>query len=125
MNGYKVLRLRQTGQTNAGTAVMISSPRLLPDEIQHIKYFGLANKSGETVTIILGITDISGFLPIAQGYGAADGEAYAIQADICLAEGDQLSALVTGTANKSTVTLFAFGTLSGSPQDENPTVPQA
>lgn len=112
------LRIRQTATTNAATAVNVTAQTLLPGTLARIGHLALANRSGESVTVLFGITDIVGFTQFFAKQTVADGDAFGAMVDIFLLEGDQLTAVVTGAANHSTVELYASGELIG--KDEPP-----
>lgn len=105
------LRIRQTGTTNAGTAVNIDTEQIHPGNYAEIDHLALMNRSGESVTVEFGIVDIVGFEQIYAKQTVADGDAFGVPLEFCILEGDKLRAVVTGTANKSTVTFIALGLL--------------
>ena len=49
MNGEE-LAIRVTGATNAGTAALLETLKVPPDEIWVLKFAALYNQSGESVT---------------------------------------------------------------------------
>lgn len=103
------LRIRQTAITNAGTAVNVSTPKLLPCQLMYVEFVSLVNSSGETVKVAFGLTDMSGFTQLAAIISPANGDAAGLAVNWNLAEGDQLTAQVTGTADKGQVELIAHG----------------
>ena len=105
------LRIRQTGTTNAGTAVNIDTPTIQPGNYAEIAHLALMNRTGESVTVEFGIVDIVGFEQIYAKQTVADGDAFGVPVEFCILEGDKLRAVVTGTANKSTVTFLVSGKL--------------
>ena len=73
----------------------------------YIEFVSLVNSSGETVKVAFGLTDMSGFTQLAAIISPANGDAAGLAVNWNLAEGDQLTAQVTGTADKGQVELIA------------------
>lgn len=105
------LRIRQTGTTNAGTAVNIDTEQIRPGNYAEVAHLALMNRSGESVTVEFGIVDIVGFEQIYAKQSVADGDAFGVPVEFCILEGDKLRAVVTGASNKSTVTFLVSGKL--------------
>lgn len=105
------VRIRQTGITNAGTAVNIDTERIRPENYAEVYHLALMNRSGESVTVEFGVVDIVGFEQLWAKQTVADGDAFGVYLDVCVLEGDKLRAVVTGIANKSTVTFIVSGKL--------------
>lgn len=104
-----LLNVQQTAITNASTAVNVYSDQVPPGVHWEVSHLALMNRSGESVTCEFGLTDIVGFRQIYAKQTIADGDAFGVNLDLNVLEGEKLTAVVTGTANKSTVTLIASG----------------
>lgn len=105
------VRTRRTATTNAATAVDVTGDKVMPEQIMHLRHIALANNSGESVTLLFGILTGADFVQILAKQTVATGDAYGTEIDLLLLEGDQLSARVTGAADKGLVELFVSGKL--------------
>lgn len=118
------LRIRLTATTNANTAVNIDTERIAPENYAEIAHLALMNRSGESVTVQFGIVDMVGFEQIYAKQTVADGDAFGVPVEFCIIEGDKLRAVVTGTADHSTITFIVSGKLyTPDPETDDPPAP--
>lgn len=102
---------RITGLTNAGTAVRVRLPRLMPGRLLRVSHLALDNASGEAVKALFVLNDLSGDAGILATDTVANGDGVGHLVDLLVGEETQLDVLVTGTADKGVVTLIVCGEL--------------
>jgi hypothetical protein len=117
--------VRQTAITNAGTAVNVYAPRLRPGQRALVTHLALMNRSGETVTVQFGVTDQVGFQQIWAQQSVSNSDGVGVLLSFLLYENDVLTAVVTGTADKGTVTLIASGEIHNPDPPAPPAAPPA
>ena len=105
------LRQRITGSTNAATAVDITLPQVRSGEVWRVTHLALFNESGESVTLQLGLLDGATFQQIWAKQTVADSDAFGVEVDLLMLEGDKLDARVTGSAKTGKITLVVSGLL--------------
>lgn len=96
--------------TNAGTAVVFDSQIVPPGEAWVLDFLCFTNNSGEAVAVTVAVYDGTRSITILQATALADGAPLVPTLAPTLFEGDRLRATVTGTANKSNVTLYFTAT---------------
>lgn len=112
--------IRQQGTSNASTAADVTAPSIPAETVVEVYNVSLQNASGESVTVEFGITDIVGFRRLCAKATVASADSVLVAVDWFLVEGDKLTARVTGTSNKSVVTMYASGESYGSPSNAAP-----
>ncbi len=113
----QLLRERIKSTTNAGNPVDVSLPQIKPGQAAYITHIALTNASGESVTVLFGITSQGDFTQIWPKQTVAQGDAYGAQVTLPLLEGDRLTARVTGTSLSGPVTFAAGGELHDNTPD--------
>jgi hypothetical protein len=103
--------IRLTGITNGNTPVILSAPAIPPGSKARVRWVAVDNQSGETVSVRFGFVDILGYHHLTITQNAASALGVGVLVDWWLMEGDRLSSHTVGTANKSNITLFAYGEL--------------
>lgn len=107
---HRPLIERIVDTTDAGTAVEVTLEEVQPGSLELIRDYSLYNESGESVTALPGVISLGGFVGFDQKYTVADGEAFASYfIHKYIREGERFAMQVTGTSNKSKVTMVVSG----------------
>ena len=106
-------KLRLGGSTNPFPAVYLPPPQVKPGEVWRVTHLALFNESGESVTLQLGLLDGATFQQIWAKQTVADSDAFGVEVDLLMLEGDKLDARVTGSAKTGKITLVVSGLLHG------------
>jgi hypothetical protein len=103
------LAIRVTGSTSAGTAALVETQPVPPDEIWVLGFASLHNQSGESVTHQWALEWGSTLVLISADNTVADGKAVSTDILPTLAVGEKFAAQVTGAAKLGLVTMVVSG----------------
>ena len=103
------LAIRVVGSSNAGTAALVETQKVPPDEIWDLDFAALHNQSGESVTHQWVLEWGSTLVLLCADNTVADGKAVSTNILPTLGAGEKFAAQVTGTAKVGQVTMVVSG----------------
>lgn len=104
------LNIRVGRSSNGATPVNLDTDRVRPGEWWNVEYVSLSNISGESVTVQLAVLTGSETDYLGAALTAANGAGISAVGPFTIGEGQQVRAIITGSADSGPVMLVLMGT---------------
>jgi len=103
------LFFRIDGQSNAGTAALVLTPRCPVDQLWKPEFISVQNATGESLTTQFVLVTSSSTILVSANSTPGDGTAVGTNQLPLVGPGEAIGVQVTGTANKAAVHLVVTG----------------